>query len=317
MKTSEFVTIATIFVISGTMSTLGTKWQDLLVIPDSTGQPKSFEHPFFQSWLMFFGEFLCMFAFMWQMKQTKRRVGKLVPGEDHALPCGLWVYFIPAFCDFTASTTGFIGLTLTYASVYGMLKGSTVLFTGLLSKIFLKRKFQLFHWLGMLLVVIGLVLVGLSSFVEGKKDGSTTGDDEPEENSAASNPLLGNVLIVAAQLIAATQFTFEEYVIGKYKINPYEMVGWEGIFGLGFASTALAAFQIFNGKPDDVLEAAIQMSNSWRAGRRSGAAGCGASVQRDGGNPHETYQCHRQDGPRHAAKYRRLDLHNGVHFLLW
>ena len=256
MKSSEFAPVAALFVISGSISTIGTKWQDLLRVADSSGQLKSFEHPFVQSWVMFLGEFLCIFAFMFQLHRTKKREGRLVSGVDYALPCGRWVFFIPSLLDFTSSTLGFIGLTLTYASVYGMLRGSTIIFTGVLSRIFLKRKFQLFHWLGMLLVVCGLVLVGLSSVIE-KKTGA--------EENAASNPLLGNTLIVGAQLIVGIHVTFEEHVIGKYQIQPFEMVGWEGMFGLGFASLALGAFQFWGGKPDDVLEAGVQMSNSWRA----------------------------------------------------
>jgi len=54
----------------------------------------------------------------------------------------------------------YIGLTLTYPSVFQMLRGSVIIFTGILSVLFLKRKLWAFEWLGMGLVTIGLAIVG-------------------------------------------------------------------------------------------------------------------------------------------------------------
>ena len=260
MRPVDFLAVASVFVLSGSACTIAMKWQDLLQVPDSTGRPTSFEHPFFQTFLMFVGEFSCMGVFQYLLYNKLQKKEVPVAGKDYALPCPKWIYLIPAALDFTASTLAFIGLTLTYASVYGMLKGGSVLFTGLLSKFFLKRKFQPFHWLGMGLVVTGLTLVGLSSLLQKAKS-----EAAGEDTSAATNPMLGNVLIVFAQLLAATQFTFEEYVIGKYQIPPFEMVGWEGGFGLCFASIALGLFQLNGGMVDDFAEVVIQMSNSGRA----------------------------------------------------
>lgn len=39
------------------------------------------------------------------------------------------------------------------------------MFTGLLSVGFLGRRLRYFHWLGIVLVLIGLVVVGLSDFI--------------------------------------------------------------------------------------------------------------------------------------------------------
>jgi len=54
----------------------------------------------------------------------------------------------------------YIGLTLTYPSVFQMLRGSVIIFTGILSVLFLKRKLWAFEWLGMGLVTVGLAIVG-------------------------------------------------------------------------------------------------------------------------------------------------------------
>lgn len=49
------------------------------------------------------------------------------------------------------------------ASVYQMLRGSIIVFSGVLSVIFLKRKLYINNWLGMALATGGIVLVGYAS----------------------------------------------------------------------------------------------------------------------------------------------------------
>lgn len=59
----------------------------------------------------------------------------------------------------------YLGLGLTHASAFQMLRGCVVLFTGLASCVFLKRKLGLPHWTGMILVTIGTAIVGTASLV--------------------------------------------------------------------------------------------------------------------------------------------------------
>jgi drug/metabolite transporter (DMT)-like permease len=49
------------------------------------------------------------------------------------------------------TTLSNVGLLYVTGSVYQMLRGSNILFTGLLSWMFLKRKLYAFHWIGMVL----------------------------------------------------------------------------------------------------------------------------------------------------------------------
>jgi drug/metabolite transporter (DMT)-like permease len=86
--------------------------------------------------------------------------------------------------------TMYAGLTMTHASVFQMLRGSVVVFTGVLSIAFLGRRLAAHHWAGMALVTAGAFLVGLSS-VLGRPD---SGGMQP------SNPFLGNILVVLAQV---------------------------------------------------------------------------------------------------------------------
>ena len=94
------------------------------------------------------------------------------------------VFLPPALCDMTATSIQYIGkhrnlqlpkvgensiwssrflhiftgLTLTYASSFQMLRGAVIVFTGLLSRIFLSRKLQAYRWVGILFVISGKTL---------------------------------------------------------------------------------------------------------------------------------------------------------------
>lgn len=51
---------------------------------------------------------------------------------------------------------------MTSASSFQMLRGSVIVFTGLLSVAFLGRRLELSQWLGIAATIVGLVLVGLA-----------------------------------------------------------------------------------------------------------------------------------------------------------
>lgn len=59
----------------------------------------------------------------------------------------------------------YIGLNLTYASSFQMLRGALIIFTGLLSVAFLNRRLKGYEWLGIFFVIAGLLIVGVSDLV--------------------------------------------------------------------------------------------------------------------------------------------------------
>ena len=83
-------------------------------------------------------------------------------GSAITLRSGL-VCFLPACCDLGGTTLSGIGLLFTTASVWQMLRGSIILFTGVLSVVFLKRKLERFKWVGMAITIVGITIVGVSS----------------------------------------------------------------------------------------------------------------------------------------------------------
>ena len=73
----------------------------------------------------------------------------------------------------------------------------------------------------------------------------------------------GDLLIVMAQIISATQMVYEEKFVNKHNVHALQAVGWEGIFG--FSTLALLMIPMyfipagppFSDNPRGVLEDAL------------------------------------------------------------
>lgn len=96
----------------------------------------------------------------------------------------------------------YVGLNLTYASSFQMLRGSVIIFVALLSVALLGRRLSLLQWIGILGIILGLGIVGLADF----------GGDS--SSKSRSNVIIGDVLIILAQIITAIQMVYEERFVG-------------------------------------------------------------------------------------------------------
>lgn len=110
--------------------------------------------------------------------------------------------------DMIATSTMYVGLTLTYASSFQMLRGSVIVFVALLSMAFLQKKLLLREWMGIFFIIIGLAAVGLSDFI----------DTSAVQGYEKTNVLMGDALIIIAQIITASQMVYEEKFINSLDI---------------------------------------------------------------------------------------------------
>lgn len=181
------------------------RWADRIKSKGSDGEVRYFTHPFFQTVIMFIGEILCLLAFKalfayYKFKDNTQDSRNLLKGNRNF---NIWIFCLPAVCDIIATSVMNIGLTLTYASSFQMLRGkcpvrnlllttplcaivvslylklsivsgSLIVFVALLSVGFLRRKINCREWTGILLVITGLITVGISDFLFNKnKDVNT------------------------------------------------------------------------------------------------------------------------------------------------
>jgi drug/metabolite transporter (DMT)-like permease len=122
-----------------------------------------------------------------------------------------------------------IALTMVVASVYQMLRGLIIVITAVMSVCFLKRKLYRHHWSSMTVIFVGVFLVGLAKFIDPK---STSGESK----------ILGIMMIIIAQVFAASLLIVEEKLLGDYYLDPMKVVGLEGMWGLCFWAILLPIF---------------------------------------------------------------------------
>lgn len=133
----------------------GTRWQ----------------HPWFQSFVMFIGETFCLFYYLIEKYLDKRRYGTkgLNPEIIEARKKGLkteiniFLFAIPASCDCIASAMIYFAYLNMPISVAEMMGGALILITTISSVIFLKKKFFIYQWLSLIIIVGGVSMVGASS----------------------------------------------------------------------------------------------------------------------------------------------------------
>ena len=133
---------------------------------------------------------------------------------------------IPGFLDTCSTGLANIGLILLPASIYQMLKGSLIVMTFLMSKFVVRNKHILDHYIAIPISTLGVVLVGLSAYLNADKN-----DNKDGNSSSASQTLLGIVLMVIAMFILSIQFCFDEYFMRRYSCHPLICIGYEGVFG--------------------------------------------------------------------------------------
>ncbi|XP_078237688.1 solute carrier family 35 member F6 isoform X2 [Pogona vitticeps] len=197
---------------------------------------------------MFLGEFSCLAVFYLLLCSDRRRAE---PTMAPPQPFNPLLFLPPALCDMTGTSLMYVALNMTSASSFQMLRGAVVIFTGLLSVAFLGRKLGVSQWLGIVITILGLVVVGLADLL-----------NSHDEKHKLSEVITGDLLIIMAQVIIAIQMVLEEKFVYKHNVHPLQAVGTEGFFGFVILSLLLIPMYFipggsFSGNPRQVLEDAL------------------------------------------------------------
>ncbi|KAJ2656791.1 hypothetical protein IW148_005481 [Coemansia sp. RSA 1199] len=276
---SHAAVLAAGMLLTGTFNTLLTKHQDQQCVgncddPDPSKR-ELFEQPVWQTLTMFYGEMLCLaclyVAGLFQRPgsspaadgyqpipdaESNSDIANDVPttdalpvvapvsGESSVKPLTGWAtlyMWLPATCDLLGTTLMNVGLFFTTASVYQMLRGAVVVFSGLFSVLFLGHRLERFQVVSLAMVVVGVTIVGLSNIISPPVDPSRSATAMTEHDVFKAT--LGVVLVLGAQVFTATQFVVEEKIIRNFHLTPLRAVGLEGSFG---AATVMAAIPILH-----------------------------------------------------------------------
>lgn len=143
-----------------------------------------------------------------------------------------FIFFITAGCDLLATTINTFGLTYLTTSMFQMMRGLELFFVCLWSKIFLKSPIYRHAYLGVGSLIFGLTLVGVNSYIY--KDDNT---------EVAKNPIVGIILMSTSQFFSSTEYVFQEKFIKHYDVHPFQLVGFEGLWGSCMYAVLLTIFQ--------------------------------------------------------------------------
>ena len=179
---------------------------------------------------------------------------------------------LPSTCDIIGTTLMNGGLLFVAASIYQMTRGALVLFVGLFSVMFLKRRLGGYQWFALMVAVLGVGIVGLAGALD-KGDKQPLDSVPPPPLMAATvkqardvlenavlaaretakepvvwQTVVGVLMIAGAQIFTATQFVFEEFILERYSIEPLKMVGWEGLFGFTITAIGMGVLHALIGR---------------------------------------------------------------------
>ncbi|KAM5539060.1 hypothetical protein V8D89_007283 [Ganoderma adspersum] len=244
--------------LTGSSNSLWSKWQDMQCVENcddpNPANRMLYEQPVWQTLQMFLGEMLCFLPVIYSWLRTRRQSQPLALPADseeepadgakteipHA-PLDGWkvlLMWFPAACDLTGTTLMNVGLLYAPVSIYQMTRGALVLFVGVLSVIFLRRRLWLYQWISLVTVMAGVSLVGLSGSMikDSVKEPNVSPfeelpQSEPVEDPELTKVLVGVFFIAFAQIFTATQFVIEEKIMARYTVAPLVAVGLEGFFG--------------------------------------------------------------------------------------
>ena len=233
-------------------------------------------HPFIKPWFMVFLMFVAMsvclptyFVAHWLATKIARRRHRTLLLEHqkrhYEWSMAFWIG-APAAFDLIATILMNLGLIFVSASVYQMMRGAEMLFAALFGVTFLRRRLALENYLGILLAIIGIFIVGLASVLGNEEDnkggtphnGNNNHHHHHDDDNATvimrhgggggggvsvEQQLLGMGLIVLSQMVQAAQLTFEEHFLDHFQVNALLVVGFEGVWGIVIMTLLLVCMQ--------------------------------------------------------------------------
>ena len=212
--------------------------------------PSVDEEPFNKPWIgnifMFMGEMLLLAG----LKGNRFLTSEVIIHPKPELPA--YYLLLPASLDVLGSGVSGVGMMYISASVWQMMRGSLILFTAALLVIFIGRKLERQHIIGLSFATLGLSLVGVSSWLDSNDVPSLF--SQIYASASSSDALLGIALTVLSQLCTAVQVVVEESLLKMTNDtfcppSPERVVAFEGLWGCLIMILVLLGLQMTSG-PD-------------------------------------------------------------------
>lgn len=175
---------------------------------------------------------------------------------------------VPSMLDLLQTVFSNVGLLWISSSVYQMARGSVIIFSAFFSVKLMGKHLHAYHYASIAIVTLAVALVGYAGV--GHHAPSQSG--ETSDSAAQTlDALLGLAFIILSQVLCALQIVVEEHMMLALNVSPMLLVGFEGLWGLGFylllipvltlTPPGTSAFaRIWH---EDFYDSFVQLSNSW------------------------------------------------------
>ena len=220
-----------LLLITGSINTIANKLQQ----NTKSKGVKYKGHQKFITFCMFNGELLCLLLYWIKEGRYKKRQksetlisNNTENNEKIKKEPKIWYFLFPALFDILASSISSISLSFLASSIYQMFRGAIIIFTCIASILILKSKYYRHHFLGIVIVIIGLAIVGINAILNG--------------DSSSENPSFGIFLVILSQVFSCFLFITEEKLLKGYEIPPLKAVGLEGMWGVSVYIVLLFIF---------------------------------------------------------------------------
>ncbi|MBP3800462.1 MAG: hypothetical protein J6I85_00265 [Clostridia bacterium] len=232
-----------LMIITGSINTIFNK-----ILQKLFGLGIIFEqHHWIITFGMFGGELVSIFLYAYIVIQRKKKKEEALvssqqedeetgetlpqPAEKGKPPVPTnFIFMITASCDLLATTINTFGLTYLTTSMFQMMRGLELFFVCLWSTLYLKNPLYRHAVLGIGTLIFGLVLVGINAIIY-------------DQGSVARNPVVGIILLCASQFFSSSEYVLQEKFIKHYEVHPFQLVGFEGLWGVCMYSILLIIFQ--------------------------------------------------------------------------
>lgn len=267
-STSAVVMLIIGMLLSGCLNTITTKIQFTMYSTGIDGERELFKKTWSGAFNMMFAMALvmaverCFHVCCKPSLPTSDYSSKLLDPGDVGTPYWRKVCLvsIPAAFDLIATALCCVGMLYIPASVWQMLRGASLVFAAILSILFLKRQMLAYHWLGLVLCVLGITIVGSASILgEGGSHKSVEGE--------TWTTLFGMGCVLAGQVVQAAQVIAEEFFMKSLDLPAMHVVGYEGIWGV--IQMCLIVYPILyvlpgddHGHQEDVFDTLAMISNN-------------------------------------------------------
>eukprot|EP00927_Polykrikos_kofoidii_P041746 TRINITY_DN3559_c0_g1_i1.p1 TRINITY_DN3559_c0_g1~~TRINITY_DN3559_c0_g1_i1.p1 ORF type:complete len:422 (+),score=53.22 TRINITY_DN3559_c0_g1_i1:70-1335(+) len=262
--------------LTGTLNTLSTKIQFSTESINKDGELQMFNKPWFGAFNMLLAMTLVgVVDKCWrcvpdgpvlQPDTVARLLDGMSDGPSMPYMKKVLLVAVPAAFDLFATAASCIGILYIPASVWQMLRGSSLIFAAIMSIILLKRELLAHHWMGLALSVVGVSLVGLAVIL-GTKGEDASGQKWSEGGSNAGMVAFGVSVVLLGQILQAAQVIAEEWLMKDVDLPAMVIVGFEGAWGiLMFIIVVYPLLFLLHGSDhghqEDLVDTVIMIKNS-------------------------------------------------------